>query len=115
MTRRVPSEMAPTTLAKPMMRTSTGEPGTKLGVELPPDLLLEGVGDGDEVELLPGRRVELEELGADDRPREVVRHEPADDAGLQDVAAHVGETLGVGSKSSGMTLPAAIPSSTTSV
>ena len=57
-------------------------------IELLPHAGLDIAGDGDEVEALAGVRVELHQLGAHNRAREVVGHQPAHDAGLEDVAPH---------------------------
>ena len=70
-------------------------------IKVDPDLVarklianrLEFVGDAEVVELLTSGRVELEELGGNDRGREVVRYEPPHVVALEDVLADLGEPL----------------------
>ena len=59
----------------------------------PANLLFEFAGHEDVVQRLAGVGIELEQLCADDRPAEIVGHQPADDLGLEDVLAHLGQAL----------------------
>ena len=64
------------------------------GAHHAPDLVLEFLRDLEVVDPLLRLGVDLEQAGADDRAREVVGHQPADDVGLEDVLADLGEPFG---------------------
>ena len=63
----------------------------------------------------PAGGVLLQHDGRDQRAGEIVGHQTAADAGLEDVLAHVSSASGVGTNSESTTLPASMPPSTTSM
>ncbi len=65
-------------------------------LDLLADLLLQRPGDGDVVDRLPRLRVGIEQLRAHHGAGEVVGHQPADDAGLEDVLLDPRESLCIG-------------------
>ena len=92
-----PSAMSPTTFAKPIMCTSTPEPCACTMTLLPWILSRTRSSSSratiDRIDGFSGG-VLLEHDGRDQRTGEIVRDEPAADAGLEDVLAHPGERLG---------------------
>jgi hypothetical protein len=102
-TRLAPSAMSPMTFEKPTTWMSTGELPTTTSTGAAPapasNFCLTRVSISshrDEVEPVPGGGIELHQFGAHHRAREVIGDQPADDAGLEDVAPDAIESLGGG-------------------
>ena len=112
-TELAPSAMSPTTLAKPIMRTSIPASPVPGVCSASRTCALQTVRHLDRIDRL-ALRVLLEHDRAHQRAGEVVGHQAPDDARLPDVVAHARHVAGVGVNSAGMTLPASMPSSTTS-
>ena len=89
-TESAPSATSPTTFAKPIMCTETGAWIATVTFSCSisrADFLLELLRDRDVIDRRAGLRIGVEQLRGDHRARKVVRDQPADDAGLQDVLA----------------------------
>ena len=115
MTRRVPAEMEPTILAKPMILTSTGEPGTNSASNWRRTFSSRALETAMKSSFLPvegsisrssALMIVPEKSFATSRPTM-----PA----FRTLRRTWARPSAFGWKSSGMTLPAAMPSSTTSV
>ena len=99
MTDMAPSAMSPTTLAKPIMCTSMPPSlactSTSLSWILSRTRAFESVRHLDGIDGFAGG-VLLEHDGRDQRAREIVGHQAAADAGLEDVFAHLRQRFGRG-------------------